>query len=387
MSQKESFQERTEQATPKRLADAKKKGQIARSRELTTTVVMLAGGGILVASGSEIGSRLLKVLYTSFSFSREALFDPRTMLTQFSEAVFSMLIALLPLFGALSAAAILASVALGGWAFSPQSLGFKLERISIPKGLKRIFSVRGLVELSKALAKFGLIAVVAYFYLNYLREELIGLSFESPRQALAHAADICLKSLFLLSLTLIVVAAIDVPFQLWQHQKNMKMSRQEVRDEQKDTDGKPEVKAKIRMLQQQQANARMMEEVPNANVVITNPTHFAVAIKYSSDEMDAPVVVAKGRDHIAARIREIAKENNVPMFEAPPLARVLYRTTRVGKQIPYELYKAVAQVLAYVIQLADYYKGGRYPQRPDAHVDESDFQGPGFVASDEEETN
>lgn len=374
MSQGESFQEKTEQATPKKLKDAQKKGTIARSRELTTTIVMLAGSGTLVISGSMMGNTLASTLTSSLTVTRAEIMDENFLTAHFANAVMSNLGALSPLLIILAVAAIGASIALGGWTFSPASLGFKAERISIPKGLKRIFSVRGLVELSKALAKFLLVGAAAVAWLWHMSSELSALAYESTQQALLHAGEICLTSLLLLSLTLILVAAVDVPFQLAQHSKKMRMTLQEVRDEQKDTDGRPEVKSRIRALQQQMANARMMEDVSDADVVITNPTHYAVAIKYDAGEMAAPIVIAKGKNLIAARIREIAAENDITLYSAPPLARVLYKTTKLGNPIPYELYRAVAQVLAYVFQMADFFKGQcPYPDRPELSVDEAAF--------------
>jgi len=374
MSQQDSFQERTEQATPKRRLDARRKGNVARSRELTTMVVMLSGSSLLVMFGHAFGARIVGLFQQTLSLPRERLLDVGYMVYHFTGSAQTMLQTLAPLFLVLVVAALLSSVALGGWSFSVQALGFKFERISIPKGLKRIFSVRGLVELSKALAKFSLIAVAGIYWMRFMADELMGLSYESIEVALLHAGAICMKSLLILSTTLILIAGADVPFQLWHHSKNLKMTRQEVRDEQKDTDGRPEVKSRIRMLQQQQATRRMMEAVPDASVVITNPTHFAVALKYDSEKMSAPVVVAKGKDLIAERIRNIAIENDVMLFSAPPLARVLFRSTKIGQQIPYELYRAVAQVLAYVFQLKDRtHFGGDDLQVPDITVDESAY--------------
>ncbi len=371
MSKDSGFQEKTEQATPKKLLDARRKGTVARSRELTTTIVMLSGAGVLLVSAGGLAETLIRTLETAFSFTRDELAQPDFILVRLASGVTEALTGLVPLFAVVAAAAILGSVALGGWSFSVGSLAFKGERLNVLKGIKRIFSVKGLVELTKAMAKFGLIALVAVAWLNYLHAELQGLSYMPTQSGVLKAGWLCLVSLLFLSLTLILIAAIDVPFQLWQHAKNLKMTRQEVRDEQKETDGRPEVKARIRALQQQTANARMMEAMPEADVVITNPTHYAVAIKYQSDSMSAPTVIAKGRGEIAARIRELAGEHNIPLFSAPPLARVLYRSVRIGSEIPYELYKAVAQVLAYVFQLSDYLAGnGPMPDRPDPTVDE-----------------
>ena len=380
MSEQNNFEERTEQATPKKLADARKKGKVARSREFVTTAVMITGSAALLFGGQHLGEMLVALMHISFAADRTQLLDSGFMLAQFGSAGLMAVTSLLPLFAVLAAAAMLASVALGGWSFAVSSLALKAERISVTKGIKRIFSVRGLVELLKALAKFALIAVAAAFWLAWLYGDLRSLSYENPGQALLHSGVLCLRSLLALSLVLLVVAAVDVPFQLWQHRKNLRMTRQEVRDEQKDTDGKPEVRQRIRMLQQQLATRRMMEDAIDATVVITNPTHYAVAIRYDEGESGAPVVVAKGKDLIAARIREIAEEHSIELFSSPPLARVLYRTTKIGQQIPYELYRAVAQVLAYVYQVRTAGSASMV-ERPDPQIDEAAF---GFDAPVEE---
>ncbi len=370
MSKQDTAQERTEQATPKRLDEARKKGQVARSKELTTALVMIVGAAFLLLGGAELGSALSNMMTRLLSLPREALLSDATLASELAHAVGASGTALLVLFAALAAAAIGASVALGGWSFSTQALQFKTERISIPKGLKRIFSVRALVELAKALGKFLLVGACAALWLRYLVPELSSLAYRSLAEGLVSAGQLALISLLLLSSTLLLIALVDVPFQLWQHAKNLKMTLQEVRDEQKDTDGRPEVKARIRQLQQQQATARMMDAIPDANVVITNPDHFAVAIKYDASTMVAPVVVAKGRDRIAERIKALATEHNVPIFNAPPLARALHRHTRLGQQIPYQLYKACAQVLAYLLRLDEWRRGtGPWPDRPAPDID------------------
>ncbi len=374
MSQSESGQERTEQPTPKRLLDARRKGDVARSRELTTMIVMLSGSVLLLINGGDLAERLTQVLHNTLTFTRADLDTPNFLVDQFVGSIWSGLTSLFPLLVVVTVAAIFGAVALGGWSFSASALAFKGERLNALKGLKRIFGVKGLVELAKALAKFGLVAVFAAFWLSYLYEDLKALSYSPTGPGLLEAGWLCLQSLLLLSLTLILIAAVDVPFQLWQHAKKLRMTRQEVRDEQKETDGRPEVKSRIRALQQQTANARMMDSVADADVVITNPTHYAVAVQYDADSMAAPKVVAKGRGEIARRIRELAAEHKVPLFSAPPLARVLYRTVKVGREIPYDLYKAVAQVLAYVMQVADFIAGrGPHPSKPTPDVDETQF--------------
>jgi flagellar biosynthetic protein FlhB len=274
--------------------------------------------------------------------------------------------------------ALLAPLALGGWSFSVEALGPKFDKLNPLKGLKRIFAVRGLVELLKALAKFLLIGGVGAFLLIRNMPRFNGLAYETVPQALAHAGSILGWSFLLLSLSLVVIAAIDVPFQLWDHAKNLKMTHQEIKDEYKTTEGKPEVKAQIRRMQQELAQGRMMAEVPKADVVITNPTHFAVALKYDAKNMRAPRVVAKGADLIASQIRSVATANGVALFEAPPLARAIFYSTEINQEVPAGLYLAVAQVLAYVYQLrTSRRKSGFEPHRPvDLPVPDEFYQGP-----------
>ena len=378
MAQQDSSQERTEEATPKRREDARKKGQIARSRELNTMSMMLLGAIGMLSMGPFMVARMKDVFHTGLSQHRDALFDPWTMIDVFSAAIMQGVALVLPFMLLMLATALIAPMALGGWSFSVQAMGPKLEKLNPLKGLKRIFALRGLVELLKALAKFLLIGGVGAMLLMHNMPRFNGLGGENVNQALAHAGTILGWSFLLLSLSLVVIAAIDVPFQIWDHTKNLKMTRQEVKDEYKTTEGKPEVKAQIRRMQQELAQGRMMGEVPKADVIITNPTHFAVALKYDANKMRAPLVVAKGADLIASQIRTVATAHRIPIFEAPPLARAIYYSTDIGREVPAGLYLAVAQVLAYVYQLRTARrKGGFKPHRPaDLPVPDEFFQGP-----------
>ena len=252
---------------------------------------------------------------------------------------------------AITLAAIIAPLALGGWSFSGQAMMPQFSRMNPIEGVKRMFALRSLIELAKAMAKFGVVAIVAALVLWKDAPTLMALGREPLQQAIGHAVQISGKALLLISAGLLIIAGIDVPYQLWQYAKQMRMSREEIREEYKESEGSPEVKGRIRQLQQQLARQRMMQEVPKADVVVTNPTHFAVALKYDEKRMRAPIVVAKGADEIAAKIREVAGEHKVPIFEAPPLARVLFRNVDIGDEIPATLYIAVAQILTYVFQL------------------------------------
>ena len=370
----EAQQDRTEQATPKRRADARKKGDVPRSRELTMTGVMLSGGAALLLMAGPMGENLLSAFAQGFTLEREMIFDPGKMAPAFATLASKGMLSLLPFIVVLISAVFLSAVMIGGWSFSLKAAAFKLERLNPGKGLKRIFGANGLMELIKAMAKFALVAAIAVGWLWYVMDDLLELGRQPIGTAISTAIRLCGVSLLVVTSALILIAAIDVPFQLWQYEKKLRMTRRQVKDEFKETEGRPEVKSRIRQLQQQIATQRMMEDVPTADVVITNPTHFAVALKYDDNAMGAPRVVAKGRDLIAKRIRELAAEHDVPLFSAPPLARVLFKTTDIGAEIPARLYTAVAQVLAYIFQLNDTLAPGQKrlePPVPD--IDESEF--------------
>jgi len=258
---------------------------------------------------------------------------------------------LLPFFTIVVAAALLSPMALSGWSFSMQAIAFKWEKLDPVKGMARIFSWRGLMELLKALAKFSVVLVVALILLWHNVDLFLILGTEDIANSLSNAGSLLGWSFLALSSAMILIAAFDVPFQLWDHNRQLKMTRQEVKDEYKETDGSPDLKRRIREVQMEMARRRMMQEVPKADVVITNPTHYAVALRYDQSRMSAPVVVAKGQDLIAQQIRNIAMSHDVPIMTAPPLARALYFSTELQQEIPSGLYMAVAQVLAYIFQL------------------------------------
>ncbi len=374
----EAQQDRTERATPKRREDARKKGDVPRSRELTMTGVMLSGAGALLLLAEPIGRDLTKAFASGFAIERELLLDERYLIPAFAQIASKGFLSLLPLAVVLLCAVFLSAAAIGGWSFSLKAAAFKAERLSPLKGIKRIFGANGLNELVKAIAKFSLVAVIAVSWLWYTADDLLALGRQPVAGAITEALQMCGVSLLVVSLGLLLIAAFDVPFQLWQYEKKLRMTRQQVKDEYKETEGRPEVKARVRALQQQIATRRMMEELPTADVVITNPTHFAVALKYDDAAMGAPRVIAKGKDLVAKRIREVAEEHGVPLFSAPPLARVLFRTAEIGEEIPARLYTAVAQILAYVYQLNDTLKPGqRRPPPPEPEIDEDEFPAPG----------
>lgn len=347
----ETGQERTEQATPRRRQQAKDKGQVAQSRELNTMLMMLASSVSIMVLGPYIANEIMDITKYSFSPSREEIFATGTMYTYFKKALLEAVGSLTPFFIILTISAVAGPIMIGGLSFSTKSLAFKPEKLDPIKGLKRIFAWRGLVELLKALLKFMVIGAVAITYLYIFSDKFIGLGHESISNALSHAVSLLVWALFIISLSLILIAMVDVPFQVWDHLRQLKMTFQEVKDENKDTEGNPEVRGRVRRLQKEMAQRRMMTDVPNADVVITNPEHYSVALKYDQKKMRAPIVVAKGADLVAMQIRTIAREHEVTIMQAPPLARALYNTSKLGDEIPAGLYLAVAQVLAYVFKL------------------------------------
>lgn len=362
MAESSDGQEKTEQPTPKRLNEAREKGQVARSRELTTTIMLLSASVGLIAFGPVITAGLGEVMTNSFAIKRAHVFDTKYMLDTFLDSVSHSLVAIAPLLVLLVVAAIAGSIILSGWNFSVQALAFKLSKLNPLSGLKRIFGPQGLMELGKALAKFFVISTVGIVVLYVSTDPVMGLGMEPVKQAIAHSGELVFLGFIAVSASMIVIAAADVPFQLWNHKRQLKMTKQEVKKENKDTDGSPELKARIRRTQMDMAMRRMMEAVPEADVVITNPTHFSVAIKYDQENMRAPIVVAKGADLVAFEIRKIAENNNVPLMSSPALARAIFFTTEIDDEVPEGLYLAVAKVLAYVFHLRQQFGGYRQTQ-------------------------
>ncbi|HZR35224.1 MAG TPA: flagellar biosynthesis protein FlhB [Nevskia sp.] len=359
-----SAQERTEQATPKRKRDARKRGQVPRSRELGAAAVV--GAGVLAAIGG--GSRLAAGAMAEFrrllSFDAAVLEQPGLMGARLGQALMQALLLCAPVLLACVCAALLAPILLGGWNFSAQALKPDFSRINPLAGLGRMFSGQGAVELLKGLIKISWIGGVAALYLWNKRSALAALAAEPVQRGAADAAGLMLGAMAWLAAALLAVALLDAPYQLWGYAKRLRMSRQEIRDEMKQSDGRPEVKARIRRLQAEMSRRRMMEALPGADVVVTNPTHYAVALKYDSNGMRAPRVVAKGAGEIAAAIRELARQHRIPLVSAPPLARALYRSVELEQEIPAALYAAVARVLTYVYQLRAWRGGSAAPAEP-----------------------
>jgi flagellar biosynthetic protein FlhB len=360
----ESDLEKTEPASPRRLEKAREEGNVARSRELVTFVLLATAVAGLWAMAGPLGSHFRATLGHGLRFERAAAFDSSFMLTQAGLLAMQALVAMAPLMGMLVLAALVAPLMLGGWLFSTQAIGPKFDKLDPIAGIKRLFSTQSLAELFKALAKSLLIGGVAWVVIMDGMDEVNALMAQSERAALPQMILLVARNCALITSVLLLIALVDVPWQLWSYYRKLRMSREDLRQEHKESEGDPHIKAQIRRQQQQMARRRMMSEVPKADIVVTNPTHFAVALKYV-DSMRAPRVVAKGTDGVAERIREIAKENKVAILEAPPLTRSLYKYTRLGDEIPAGLYTAVAEVLAWVYQLKRWQaEGGEAPRTP-----------------------
>ena len=361
----ESDLEKTEEASPRRLEKAREDGDVARSRELVTLVILGAGiSGLWLTSGS-LGTTFGGALQHGLQFDRKSAFDASHMMTQAGSMVLEGLLAIAPFFGMMVLAALVGPLILGGWLFSTKAIAPNFGKLNPLAGIGRMFSTQSLAELTKALAKSLLVGVVAWWVISGHVGDMVALMGEPAHRALPHAIRMIVVDCAVIAATLVIVAMIDVPYQLWSHAKKLRMSREDVRQEHKESEGDPHVKANIRRMQQQAAKRRMMSEVPKADIVLTNPTHFAVALKYRDGDMRAPRVVAKGSDLVAQRIRELAKENNVAVLEAPPLTRALFKHTRLGDEIPSGLYTAVAEVLAWVYQLKRWKdEGGDAPRTP-----------------------
>lgn len=370
------LEEPTERATPKREKEAREKGQIARSRELSTMGVTLSAALAFLVFGGSMLEGISGVLTQGLTLTPEQIFDSGRMFEPLKAGTLHAVATMAPLLLIASVAAITTPAALGGWSFSIKSMAFKGERINPGAGLKRIFALRGLVELLKALAKFLLVGGIGVIVLLSMAEDILSLGRLPVMEALESSGRLIVLAFTLFSASLILIAAVDVPFQAWDHMKKMRMTKQEIKDESKETEGRPEIKAKLRQMQQDAAGQRMLEDIPIASVVVTNPTHFAVALKYDGETMTAPKVVAKGADYMASRIREVAGEHGVPLFEAPPLARALFASTEIGDDIPEDLYLGVAQVLTYLYQLDTFIaNGGLEPQPPEiGPIDEEQWK-------------
>ena len=367
----ESGQERTEEPTPKRQADSKKKGQIARSRDFNTMAIVAMAAAALLMMGGSFSDGLSQLMIQGLTPTRAQIFDKMQVADIFLDSILDALTIIAPFLAIMFIVALTAPVLIGGWAFSWESIQPKFSKLNPISGIKKMFSLKSLVELIKTMAKFVLVTAVAVAVLWSQSDSFLQLGNQNIKTAFANAGDLFSTGFMLLSIALIMIAAIDVPFQIWDHMRQMRMTLQEVKDEMKDSEGRPEVKGKIRQLQREMSERRMLEDVPQADVVITNPEHYAIALKYDQEKGKAPVVVAKGVDFIAASIRKVAIHNDVTLVEAPPLARAIFYNAEIGDEIPESLYLAVAQILAYVFHLKTAkQQGTEEPEIPESTLPE-----------------
>ncbi len=368
MAENEQGQEKTEEATVKKREDSRKQGQVPRSREFNTFFMMLASAVGLLFMGPDIINGLLKILSSGFQPSREEIFDSKFMITAFLASLEASFRFLMPFFILLAFVAVASSLTIGGWNFSGKAILPKSSKLNPWSGLKRIFGPKGLAELGKALAKFFVITTVAVLLLQSYADTLLLLGRQSVEPALATIGTELVWFFLLLSLSLLIIAAVDAPFQIWDSAKQIRMSKDEVKQEHKNQEGSPETRARMKQAQRDIATKRMMEEVPEADVVITNPTHYAVAIKYNQKSSGAPIVVAKGGDLVATKIRLVASHHKVPVLSSPALARAIFYSTEINDEIPAGLYMAVAKILAFIFQLKD--KPGTDFSRPVSYADD-----------------
>jgi len=365
MADQDSDLEKTESPSQRKLDKAREEGQVARSRELSTFLVMMVGGAGLWVMGSHFAQALVKMLREGLTFDRQLIFNPEQMLPHLRDMSIDVLVLFSPFLLLVLVVAAFSPLLMNGWLFSTKALAPKFSKLDPIAGIARMFSMNSLVELLKAIGKTVIVGAIGAWVVWHNRESVMLLIGEPVTRSVPHLGGLIWWSFAAIMMGMLIIVAIDVPFQLWEHNKKLKMTKEEVRQESKETEGDPQVKGRIRSMQREIARRRMMSAIPTADVVVTNPTHYSVALKYSENKMRAPIVVAKGSHLLAARIKEIAAEHRVPILEAPPLARALHKHTDIGEPIPEALFNAVAEVLAYVYQLKRYQQqGGAMPQIP-----------------------
>ncbi|CDG81864.1 flagellar biosynthesis protein FlhB [Janthinobacterium agaricidamnosum] len=361
----DSDAEKTEPASAKRIEQAREEGDVPRSREVATFTVLMAAGCVLWFAGGSVVRRLTAVMVSGLTLDHEQVFNSSVMIARIARDITSVLLTCLPYAVVIMVVALASPLLVGGWLFSSKAFTPKFGKLNPIRGLGNMVSSNALVELLKAVAKATVVGLVAWLVMRHQKDAVMALSVESLRSGSGHLLSLLATTFLVIVGALGLIAAIDGPYQMWHYANKMKMTLQEVKQEAKESDGNPQIKAKIRQLQHEMSRRRMMAAVPTADVVVTNPTHYAVALKYGENSRGAPQVVAKGSDEVAARIRELAKEHKVAILEAPALARALHKHTEIGDEIPEALYAAVAEVLAYVFQLRSFSKGdGERPERP-----------------------
>jgi flagellar biosynthetic protein FlhB len=369
----DSSQEKTELPTARRLEKAREDGDVARSKELSMAMIMIVTSALMIFMGGDIVMSLGHMMTDGLLLDRALIFDVQLLPVHLATILFEGFWAIVPILLVTLFITLVTPAFMGGWIFSTKAFMPKASKLSPIKGFGRMFGVKAIVELLKAVSKFLLVAGIGLFTLTWYSDGLLGLGKGSPEAAFMQAGEIMAWSVFFMCLSLVLIAAIDVPFQAYQHTKKLKMTLQEVKDEMKDVEGRPEVKAAIRQKQREMSMQRMVDAVPDADVVIVNPEHFAVALSYDQAAEGAPKVVAKGVDHMSDRIREVAKENAIEIVRLPTLARAIYYTTELDQEIPEPLYLAVAQVLSYVFSLNNEMYGDSQAELPQIDVPD-DYQ-------------
>ncbi|MBT4838997.1 MAG: flagellar biosynthesis protein FlhB [Methylococcales bacterium] len=361
----DSGEDKSEEATGKKKEDARRKGQIPKSKELTTVVSMLAASAGLYYLGGQLGQDIGVMVTDHLTITREEIYDPQNSIKVVGEALKEMVVLITPISIVMLIAAFLGNIMLGGFNFSTESLKPKLSKLNPISGLKRMFSLNSTIELLKSLVKFVIPGSMLVYLLWKFAGDFMAMADVPLEAAIQQTWEIILTTFILMSISLIILALFDVPYQLWKHNKQLKMTKTEVKEERKSQDGNPEIKAKIKQKQFEMAFQRMMQQMPDADVVITNPTHFAVALKYDTEGSGAPILIAKGGDHVAAEIRKVAEAHQITIMMAPLLARAIFHSTELDQPIPEGLYVAVAKVLAYVFQLRTSKEfGGEIPNKP-----------------------
>ena len=357
--------EKTETASGSRIQKAYEDGDVPRSKELSTAATLITAGACLWGMGGFLEDALKNLMINGMKFDSKVAMDPVSALSKIYEQIGDLVIVFIPIFVFILLSEILSPIGIGGWNMSTKMLAPNITKLNPITGFSNIFNKNSWVELLKSICKVGLIAIISYLAISYSLPDLMKLPLLPIETGLSNTVNFLIVTFFLILIGYLIIVAIDVPYQLHRYAEKLKMSVQEVREEMRDSNGSPEIKAKIRQQQIAMSRRRMMSQIQNADVVITNPTHYAVAVKYDSEVMGAPKILAKGSDAVALRIREIANEHQILMVESPKLARALYAHTEVDQEIPEALYLAVAEMLAYVFQVKSFNgRDGEYPTMP-----------------------
>ena len=349
----EQFQERTEKATPRRREKAREEGRVARSQELNSAAILSLGVLVLYFLGPTLVTQLKEFMTYSFSEAPLISVTNDSLLAIFSSKVWTFFVIIAPIFAILAVVAYGVNVVQVGVMFTTKPLEPKADKLNIASGLKRMFSARSLFTLVRDVLKLALISFVGYKAVTANIDGFFLLSDNSVSVFAGAMGKTALMTTLQISAVILILAILDYAYQKYDFEKNIRMSKQDIRDEFKNSEGSPQIKSRVRQIQREMSRKRMMQEIPKADVVVTNPTHLAVALKYNPEEMEAPLVVAKGERLVAQRIKEIAAEHDIPVVENKPLARALFQMCDIGSHVPAKLFRAVAEVLAYVYRIKD----------------------------------